>query len=96
METLTPVQRVAVITIGLTLTAVVVVLVLPWVGEQIVNLLPATATPVLATATSSPTMTSTPAYPTGTPTPRLTPTSTASLSEPRSLVFPSPGSSGRA
>ena len=42
MENLTPVQRVAVIAIGLALTLLVAMLVLPWVWEQISEWLPAT------------------------------------------------------
>ena len=42
MENLTPVQRVAVIAIGLALTLLVAMLVLPWVWKQISEWLPAT------------------------------------------------------
>lgn len=42
MENLTPVQRVAVIAIGLALTLLVVMLVLPWAWKQISEWLPAT------------------------------------------------------
>ena len=49
METLTPVQRVAVIAIGLALTALVALLILPWVWDQIVEWLPSTDTAIPAT-----------------------------------------------
>ena len=49
METLTPVQRVAVIAIGLALTAFVALLILPWVWKQIVEWLPIADTAVPAT-----------------------------------------------
>jgi hypothetical protein len=49
LETLTPVQRVAVIAIGLALTAFVALLILPWVWKQIVEWLPITDTAVPAT-----------------------------------------------
>ena len=42
MENLTPVQRVAVIAIGLALTLLVMMLVLPWAWKQISEWLPAT------------------------------------------------------
>jgi hypothetical protein len=45
LETLTPVQRVAVIAICLALTALIAMLLVPWVWTQIVERLPATATP---------------------------------------------------
>lgn len=45
METLTPVQRVAVIAICLALTALIAMLLVPWVWTRIVERLPATATP---------------------------------------------------
>jgi len=45
LETLTPVQRVAVIAICLALTALIAMLLVPWVWKQIVERLPATATP---------------------------------------------------
>ena len=41
METLTPVQRVAVIAIGLALTLLVAMFLLPWAWKQISELLPA-------------------------------------------------------
>jgi hypothetical protein len=41
LETLTPVQRVAVIAIGLALTLLVAMLVLPWAWKQISEWLPA-------------------------------------------------------
>jgi hypothetical protein len=44
LETLTPVQRVAVIAIGLALTLLIAMLLLPWAWKQITELLPATAT----------------------------------------------------
>ena len=42
METLTPVQRVAVIAIGLALTLLVAMFLLPWAWKQISEWLPAT------------------------------------------------------
>jgi hypothetical protein len=55
LETLTPVQRVAVIAIGLALTALVALLILPWVWKQIAEWLPMTdasgPTTLLPTAT---------------------------------------------
>jgi hypothetical protein len=44
LETLTPVQRVAVIAICLALTALVALFLVPWVWTQIVERLPITAT----------------------------------------------------
>ena len=44
METLTPVQRVAVIAIGLALTLLVAMFLLPWAWKQISEWLPATET----------------------------------------------------
>lgn len=44
METLTPVQRIAVIAIGLALTLLLAMLLLPWAWKQLSELLPATAT----------------------------------------------------
>lgn len=44
METLTPVQRVAVIAIGLALTLLVAMFFLPWAWKQISEWLPAAAT----------------------------------------------------
>ena len=49
METLTPVQRVAVIAIGLALTAFVALLILPWFWKQIAGWLPIGDTAVPAT-----------------------------------------------
>ena len=54
METLTPVQRVAVIAIGLALTALVALLLLPWVWKQIDERLPAVATPVTDAVSPAP------------------------------------------
>jgi hypothetical protein len=45
LETLTPVQRVAVIAICLALTALIAMLLVPWVWARIVERLPNTATP---------------------------------------------------
>jgi hypothetical protein len=47
LETLTPVQRVAVIAVCLALTALIAMLLVPWVWTRIVERLPATATPVV-------------------------------------------------
>jgi hypothetical protein len=44
LETLTPVQRVAVIAIGLALTLLVAMFLLPWAWKQLTELLPATST----------------------------------------------------
>jgi hypothetical protein len=60
LETLTPVQRVAVIAIGLALTLLVAMFLLPWAWKQISEWLPATETrsvglaPVLLTIESVP------------------------------------------
>lgn len=83
METLTPVQRVATIAIGLVLTAMIAIWVLPWAGDQIAVRLPPTKTPVPPTLT--PTVTATPTQtpgPTPTPTVALTPPPQAVLLEP--------------
>lgn len=81
METLTPAQRVATIAIGLALTAMIAIWVLPWVGDQIVTRLPPTKTPVPATLTPTATVT-----PTQTPGP--TPTSTVALTpSPRAVLL---------
>ena len=56
METLTPVQRVAVITICLALTVLIAMLLVPWVWTQIVERFP-------ITATSTPSATFLPAFP---------------------------------
>jgi hypothetical protein len=45
LETLTPVQRVAVIAICVALTALIAMLLVPWVWTQIVERLPDTPTP---------------------------------------------------
>ena len=50
MENLTPVQRVAVIAIGLALTLLVAMLVLPWVWKQISEWLPVTESDDLGSA----------------------------------------------
>ena len=55
MEALTPIQRIAVITIGLVLTIAVAMLVLPWISEQIDERLE------LSNETTSPGPTDTPA-----------------------------------
>ena len=73
METLTPAQRVIVIAIGLALTAVIAIAVLPWLNQQITERLPHTPTPL-------PTATPTRAQPTRTPT--LQPTATPTQAEP--------------
>jgi hypothetical protein len=44
LEKLTPVQRVAVIAIGLALTLLVAMFVLPWAWKQVSELLPLAAT----------------------------------------------------
>ena len=74
METLTPIQRIAVITIGLTLTAFIAVFVFPWAGEQIAARMPPAATPPPATHTPLPTAApAEQAAPSPTPTVALTP-----------------------
>ena len=50
METLTPVQRVAVIAIGLALTLLVAMFLLPWAWKQISEWLPAAETEGLGLA----------------------------------------------
>ena len=50
LENLTPVQRVAVIAIGLALTLLVAMLLLPWAWKQISEWLPATRSTGLALA----------------------------------------------
>ena len=50
MEALTPVQRVAVIAIGLVLTLIVVMLVLPWISDKIADWLPFSRAPSPSTA----------------------------------------------
>ena len=54
METLTPVQRVAVIVIGLALTAIIAALLLPWMSKQIQDRLSPTSTPLPPTPTKRP------------------------------------------
>jgi hypothetical protein len=83
METLTPLERVLVIAVGLTLTALFAVYVLPWAGQDISDRWLPTPTPVLATATPQPTATSTVPAPTATPTATLTPSPTPTT-EPQS------------
>ena len=92
METLTPAQRIATIAIGLVLTAIVAIWVLPWAGDKIAAWLPPTRTPVPVTPTlataSSGQLTQTPARtPTPTPTLALTPPPSAVLLEP--VPYPS-------
>jgi hypothetical protein len=50
MEALTPVQRVAVIAIGLVLTLIVVMLVLSWISDKIADWLPFLREPSPSTA----------------------------------------------
>jgi hypothetical protein len=54
METLAPIQRIAVIAIGLVLTAIAALVVLPWASSQIEARLPPTGTPLPPTATRPP------------------------------------------
>jgi hypothetical protein len=63
MENLTPIQRIAVIVIGLALTAIIAALLLPWMNKQIQDRLPPTSTPLPPTPTKRPAST--------TPTPRV-------------------------
>jgi len=72
MEALTPVQRVAVIAIGLALTALLAVLVLPWLSKQISERLP------LSTPTTQPDTVT--VEPSATETPSPTATRSAALS----------------
>ena len=46
MEALTPLQRIAVVAIGLALTLLVAALALPWINKRIEDSLPSTGTPV--------------------------------------------------
>lgn len=85
METLTPVQRVITVAIGLFLTIAVVVFVLPWAGQQIAARLPPTKTPLPATATPLPTATAT-----HTPTPAPTPTVVLTRPPAQVLLEPMP------
>ena len=50
METLTPVQRIAVIAIGLALTLLVAMLLVPWAWRQISEWLPVAATRIIGPA----------------------------------------------
>lgn len=91
METLTPAQRIATIAIGLVLTVMAAIWVLPWVGRQIEARLPPTRTPVPATPTPTATVppTRTPG-PTPTPTVALTPPAQAVLLAPVSYPVQAP------
>ncbi len=91
METLSPAQRFAAIAIGLVLTAMIAIWVLPWAGEQIVARLPPTKTPLPATPTPTitPTATQTPG-PTPTPTLAITPPPRAVLLEPATYEVQAP------
>jgi tetratricopeptide (TPR) repeat protein len=95
METLTPVQRVAVVTIGLTMTAIIAVIVLPWASKQIEARLPPTSTPLPATATSPPIPTRSP---TATPSQamQLTPPPAQILLDPMLHVQQTAGNNGPA
>lgn len=57
METLTPLQRVAVIIIGLVLTALIAFVLLPWLSKQIESRLTPTSTLLPSTLTGAPTPT---------------------------------------
>jgi hypothetical protein len=83
METLTPAQRVATIAIGLALTVMIAIWVLPWASDQIVARLPPTKTPMPPTLTPTATV-----APTETPGP--TPTSTVALTPPPRAVLLEP------
>lgn len=83
MENLTPAQRIVTIAIGLALTAVFAILVIPWAGKQAASLIPPTKTPVPPTPTFTPTATPPPtSTPTPTPTPAITPPAPAALLAP--------------
>jgi len=82
METLTPAQRVIVIAIGLALTALIAMVLLPWLNQEINERLPDTPTPL---------PTSTPTRPQPTKAPTLRPTTTPTRAE--STATPSPGPS---
>lgn len=80
METLSPAQRVIVIAIGLALTVLAAISLLPWANRQIAARLPPTPTPPPATTTPRPTATATQQpTPTATPTLALTPPAQVSI-----------------